>query len=98
MKHLKRFRRWLKFALSRKTRNRSAGQKAAWVRRKNAAGLGLNGGNPTDASEGLAPAVPDSIMDTNQDAYARKRGYDTIDNYLDDPRRGQARDINRERH
>lgn len=35
---INRIRRWLKFLLSRKTRNRSRAQKAAWVRRKIEAG------------------------------------------------------------
>ena len=34
-----------------------------------------------------APAAAPDIMDTEQDAYARKRGYRNIDNLLDNPRR-----------
>jgi len=45
--------------------------------------------NRPDKPEGSGPPAgdPDSIMDTEQDAYARKRGYRNIDNLLDDPRR-----------
>ena len=34
-----------------------------------------------------APAAAPDIMDTEQDAYARKRGDRNIDNLLDNPRR-----------
>ena len=39
--------------------------------------------------EGSGPPAcdPDSIMDTEQDNFSRKRGYRNIDNLLDDPRR-----------
>jgi len=47
--------------------------------------------NRPDKPEGSGPAAPaaapDSIMDTEQDNFSRKRGYRNIDNLLDDPRR-----------
>ena len=44
-------------------------------------------GRPLGAEDAAPAAAPDSIMDTEQDAYSRKRGYRNIDNLLDNPRR-----------
>ena len=45
--------------------------------------------NRPDKPEGSGPPAcdPDSIMDTEQDNYARKRGYRNIDELLDSRRR-----------
>ena len=89
LRHMKQFRRWLKFALSAKTRNRSRAQKAAWARRKitaaQACDIWENGKGPNDvldrmdaldADKTIAPKVygePTIYTDRNGISRVRKQ-------------------------
>jgi len=80
-KPLRAIARWLKFALSAKTRNRSRAQKAAWARRRMAQSdlddIVINFESTTPSDE------PVSLIDSEQDKLARKHGFRTIDELLD---------------
>jgi len=66
--------------------NVAAAQESSGVPERVQTSIGTDTG-PSSISAPAPAATPDSIMDTEQDAYARKRGYRNIDELLDSRRR-----------
>jgi len=65
--------------------NVAAAQESSGVPERVQTSIGTDAG-PSSIFAPAPVAAPD-ILDTEQDAYARKRGYRNIDNLLDNPRR-----------
>ena len=81
-KPLRALSRWLKFAMSRKTRNRSRAQREAWARRKQ---IKLVYADPPYQG-GPAPAVPDPLAHLgaiNGDKTIAPKDYGEDENFKD---------------